>query len=127
MERAALLRSISCSTLACNRFFLRSSNRLSRSSASFSSSLSRVHHRSFGTLTRRSVLRRHWRLISGSSSIPSARCFSSLVPKAIATSPEQASSGDSVHSLLLDVLKITILLQMLVFGTDEASIYIFKP
>ncbi|XP_034682047.1 presequence protease 2, chloroplastic/mitochondrial-like [Vitis riparia] len=97
MERAALLRSITCSTLACNRFFLLSSHRLSLPSASFSSSLSSSHHRPFGTLTRRSVLRRHWRLLPSSSSIPSTRCFSSLSPKAIATSPEQASS-DAVGS-----------------------------
>lgn len=43
------------------------------------------------------MLRRHWRLLPSSSSIPSTRCFSSLSPKAIATSPEQASS-DAVGS-----------------------------
>ncbi|KAL5855616.1 hypothetical protein ACOSQ4_005418 [Xanthoceras sorbifolium] len=100
MERAALLRSLSCSSLACNRFYFRSSHKLSRSSfshASFSSSPSdaavrRNQHRLIGNLTRRSVLRGQGRLETAlSSSLRFNKKFSTISARAVASPPTQPS------------------------------------
>ncbi|KAK2665115.1 hypothetical protein Ddye_003689 [Dipteronia dyeriana] len=102
MERAALLRSLSCSSLACNRFYFRSSHKLSRSSVSRASSSSsasvvtasrRNQHRLIGNLTRRSLLRSHRRLnvALSSSSLHFNKHFSSISPRAVASPPTQPS------------------------------------
>ncbi|KAJ0077385.1 hypothetical protein Patl1_36160 [Pistacia atlantica] len=70
MERTALLRSLSCSSLACNKYYFRSSHKLSqslisRASSSSSSSLSasrRNQLRLIPNLSRRSLHRGHTRL-----------------------------------------------------------------
>ncbi|KAJ4716340.1 presequence protease 1, chloroplastic/mitochondrial-like [Melia azedarach] len=101
MERTAILRSISCSSLACNRFYFRSSHKLSRSlvsRVSFSSSTAaarRNHHRLINNLTRRSLLRGHSRLhhALSSSSIQFNKHYSSLSPQAVA-SPASKTSSD---------------------------------
>ncbi|KAL5541112.1 hypothetical protein UlMin_043398 [Ulmus minor] len=95
MERATLLRS----SLACNRLFsFRSANMLSHSSLSpsFSSSLPRSRrHLVPPSLTKRSLLRRHCRLLpaasSSSSSFRLQKHFSTLSPRAVAT-PSQSPS-----------------------------------
>ncbi|KAK9287309.1 hypothetical protein L1049_015722 [Liquidambar formosana] len=84
MERAALVRSLSSSSLACTtRLFSRSPLRLSPPSLSSPA------------LPRRSLLRRHWRLLPPSSPSSSRllfrRPFSSLSPRAIATPPTHSS------------------------------------
>ncbi|GFY89606.1 presequence protease 1 [Actinidia rufa] len=85
MERAVVLRSLSCTPLVCTRFFARSSSKLSRLSPLYS--LSRCH-RSV------SLLRHHLRPISTTSrpSTQLRRHFSSLSPRAIATPPAQPCS-----------------------------------
>ncbi|XP_057494646.1 presequence protease 2, chloroplastic/mitochondrial-like [Actinidia eriantha] len=85
MERAVVLRSLSCTPLVCTRFFARSSSKLSRLSPIYS--LSR-RHRSV------SLLRHHLRPISTASrpSTQLRRHFSSLSPRAIATPPAQPCS-----------------------------------
>ncbi|KAG5526481.1 hypothetical protein RHGRI_032677 [Rhododendron griersonianum] len=89
MERAVVLRSLSCTPLVCTRFFSRSSRNL----------LARLsplpkRHRAIANLHTRSVLRHHLRAISTSSTRPSIQLrkhFSSLSPRAIATPPTQPS------------------------------------
>ncbi|XP_057963754.1 presequence protease 1, chloroplastic/mitochondrial-like [Malania oleifera] len=91
MERAALLRSLRSSSLACNTFLSRSAHKLSRSS---SPSLfpSRRPRRLLPGSARRSSLRHHWRLLPASPPPPHLnRMFSSLSPRAIATPPSQTS------------------------------------
>ncbi|XP_057488113.1 presequence protease 2, chloroplastic/mitochondrial-like isoform X2 [Actinidia eriantha] len=85
MERAVVLRSLSCTPLVCTRFFACSSSKLSRLSPLYS--LSRCH-RSV------SLLRHHLRPISTASrpSTQLRRHFSSLSPRAIATPPAQPCS-----------------------------------
>ncbi|PSS29353.1 Presequence protease [Actinidia chinensis var. chinensis] len=85
MERAVVLRSLSCTPLVCTRFFARSSSKLSRLSPLYS--LSRCH-RSV------SLLHHHLRPISTASrpSTQLRRHFSSLSPRAIATPPAQPCS-----------------------------------
>ncbi|XP_010269115.1 PREDICTED: presequence protease 2, chloroplastic/mitochondrial [Nelumbo nucifera] len=91
MERTVLLRSLSCSSAAYSRFFFRSGHRLTRWSSS-STSISRRQKRLFPSANGRSALRHPCRLISSSpSSLHLNRCFSSLTPRAIATSPQYAS------------------------------------
>ncbi|KAB1207104.1 Presequence protease 2, chloroplastic/mitochondrial [Morella rubra] len=92
MDRAALLRSLTCSSVAPNRFFFRSAQRLSRPSPSLfsrsSSSFSPKRHRLIPNPSRRSALRQ--RLLpatSSSSSLNLRKRFSSLSPRAIATPP----------------------------------------
>lgn len=98
MERTAILRSLTCSSLASNRFLFRSFHRLSRSSLQPSSSFSapRYLRRPIPALTRRSTLRRSSRLIpsaSPSSSLSFNRKFSSLSTRAIATQPSPDAVG----------------------------------
>ncbi|XP_052194303.1 presequence protease 1, chloroplastic/mitochondrial-like isoform X2 [Diospyros lotus] len=85
MERAVVLRSLSCTPLVCTRLFPRSSRRLSR--------LSSLPKRHPLTPNQRSLIRRHLRLFSPSSRplhhLP--RHFSSFSPRAIATSPVPSS------------------------------------
>ncbi|KAE9447212.1 hypothetical protein C3L33_20907, partial [Rhododendron williamsianum] len=89
MERAVVLRSLSCTPLVCTRFFSRSSRNL----------LARLsplpkRHRAIANLHTRSVLRHHLRAISTSSTRPSIQLrkhFSTLSPRAIATPPTQPS------------------------------------
>ncbi|XP_022746449.1 presequence protease 2, chloroplastic/mitochondrial-like [Durio zibethinus] len=98
MERTALLRSVSCSSLACNKFIF-SAPKHSRSFLSKSSSVSaaaRCHRRLFSN---RSILRRNnWRPLLAASSHSSLRfCFynkhfSSLSVRAVASPPTQPSS-----------------------------------
>ncbi|KAI8028462.1 hypothetical protein LOK49_LG02G03504 [Camellia lanceoleosa] len=87
MERAVVLRSLSCTPLVCTRIFSRSSQNLTRLS-----SLSR-RHRSIPNLHSRFLLRHHLRLLSTASSPPSLlrSHFSSLSTRAIATPPTQPS------------------------------------
>lgn len=109
MERAVLLRSISCSSVACSRFFIRSSQKTVHPASaafcttpfSFSAPLKR--HRFVQNPARRSVLRRQWRAVSSSpSSLHLKRCFPSLSPRAISTSSKQASQGKN-DGLLQDI------------------------
>lgn len=104
MERAFLLRSISCSSVACSRFFIRSSQRTVHPASAafctkpFSSSAPLKRHRFVQNPGRRSVLRRQWRSVSSSpSSLHPKRSFPSVSPRAISTSPKQASQ-DAVGS-----------------------------
>ncbi|XP_038707090.1 presequence protease 2, chloroplastic/mitochondrial-like [Tripterygium wilfordii] len=100
MERAVVLRSLSCCSLACNRFSFRSCRGrhsrpsvLSRSSSSFSTVSARSHHRQIPGLTRRSLLRRYCRLVpTVSSPLRFQKHFSSLSTQAIASPPTQYSS-----------------------------------
>lgn len=100
MERTAILRSLSCSSLASNRFLFRSFHRLSRSSLqpSSSSSAPRYLRRPIPALTRRSTLRHSSRLLpsaSPSSSLSFNRKFSSLSTRAIATQPSPGTYTDA--------------------------------
>ncbi|KAF8410035.1 hypothetical protein HHK36_002555 [Tetracentron sinense] len=89
MERAISIRSLSCSSAVCNRFFFRSGHRLTRSSSYSSSSVPHKQNRLLSNVSRRSARRHHWRFISSSpSSFHVKRPFSSLSPRAIATSPK---------------------------------------
>ncbi|KAF7126753.1 hypothetical protein RHSIM_Rhsim11G0167000 [Rhododendron simsii] len=89
MERAVVLRSLSCTPLVCTRFFSRSARNL----------LGRLsplpkRHRAIANLHTRSLLRHHLRAISTSSTRPSIQLrkhFSTLSPRAIATPPTQPS------------------------------------
>ncbi|KAL6963987.1 Homeobox protein PKNOX1, variant 2 [Sarracenia purpurea var. burkii] len=99
MEKAVVLRSLSCTPLVCTRFFARSSHKLTRFSSL--SSIPRRHR----SILNRSLLRHHLRLISTSSrpSLQLRRHFSSLSPRAVATSPTQPSpvgAGDDVAEKL---------------------------
>ncbi|THG05826.1 hypothetical protein TEA_026437 [Camellia sinensis var. sinensis] len=87
MERAVVLRSLSCTPLVCTRIFSRSSHNITRLS-----SLSR-RHRSIPNLHSRFLIRHHLRLLSTASSPPSLlrSHFSSLSTRAIATPPTQPS------------------------------------
>lgn len=93
MERAALLRSLSSS-----RCFSRSSPSLllfSRSSCS-SSSAPFHYRRSISYPTRRSVLRRHFRLVPAalpSLSLNLRKHFSSVCPRAVASPPFPSTPG----------------------------------
>ncbi|OWM83735.1 hypothetical protein CDL15_Pgr004165 [Punica granatum] len=99
MERAAFLRSLSCSPLACSRFFVRSAHRLSPRSFPRS-----THTRPIPR--GRPLHLRRWRLLPASSSSPStssirfSRHFSSLSPRAVASptqpSPEIIGVSDGV-------------------------------
>uniref|UniRef100_A0A2N9HZQ4 Peptidase M16C associated domain-containing protein n=1 Tax=Fagus sylvatica TaxID=28930 RepID=A0A2N9HZQ4_FAGSY len=91
MERTALLRSFTCSAIASNRFFFRSSaHRLSR----FSSSLAPKRHRLISNpTTKRSLLRRRLlRATSSSTSLNLRKHFSTLSPRAVATPHTQPPS-----------------------------------
>ncbi|KAJ4962710.1 hypothetical protein NE237_022649 [Protea cynaroides] len=93
MERAVLVRSLSCSSVSFNRLFFRSYHRLARSYPS--SRLPPHNKRLVSNINRRSALRHHWRRISSSPSpLYLKRCFSSLSPRAVATSPKHFSSPD---------------------------------
>ncbi|XWS68012.1 hypothetical protein CRYUN_Cryun04dG0053700 [Craigia yunnanensis] len=111
MERTALLRYLSCSSLACNKFLF-SAPKYSRSFLSKSSSVSaasRYHHRLFPN---RSLLRRNnWRSLPVASSHSSLhfgfnnKHFSSLSPRAVASpltqpSPDIAGVEDEVAEKL---------------------------
>ncbi|XP_031266614.1 presequence protease 1, chloroplastic/mitochondrial-like [Pistacia vera] len=100
MERTALLRSLSCSSLACNKYYFRSSHKLSqslisRASSSSSSSLSAARRnqlRLIPNLIRRSLHRGHTRLRAPlSSSLPFNKHFSALATRAVASPPTQPS------------------------------------
>ncbi|XVE93344.1 hypothetical protein REPUB_Repub01dG0183700 [Reevesia pubescens] len=96
MERTAILRSLSCSSLACNKFLF-SAPKHSRSFLSKSSSISAAarYHRTL--LPNRSLLRRNnWRSLPAASSHSSSlhfsfnsKHFSSLSPRAVASTPIQ--------------------------------------
>ncbi|KAK6282610.1 hypothetical protein POUND7_016435 [Theobroma cacao] len=110
MERTALLRSLSCSSLACNKFLF-SAPKHSRSFLSKSSTVSaagRYHRR---LIPNRSLIRRNnWRSLSVASSHSSLRFtysnknFSSLSPRAVASptqpSPDIAGVEDEVAEKL---------------------------
>ncbi|XP_022972421.1 presequence protease 1, chloroplastic/mitochondrial-like [Cucurbita maxima] len=85
MEKSVLLRSLTCSSLVCNRIFFRSAHRLSRSTLPPSSSfVPRKLHRL------NSLPRRHLRLLpaySPSRPLHFRQKFSSLAPRAVAASP----------------------------------------
>ncbi|XP_042494165.1 presequence protease 2, chloroplastic/mitochondrial-like [Macadamia integrifolia] len=90
MERAVIVRSLSCSSASVNRLFFRSYHRLSRSCPSFP--FHQHHKRLVPNVSRRSTLCHHWRRISSSPSpLYFKRCFSSLSPKAVTTSSQYAS------------------------------------
>lgn len=98
MERTALLRSLSCSSLACNRYYFRSSHKLSQSLFSRpSSSLSAARRnqlRLIPNLTGRSLHRCHIRLRPPlSSSLHFNKRFSTLSVRAVASPPAQPSPG----------------------------------
>nr|KJB77679.1 hypothetical protein B456_012G150300 [Gossypium raimondii] len=114
MERTALLRSLSCSSLACNKFLFsapkHSRSFLSKSSSVFASTAARYHRR---LVPNRSLLRRNsWRSLPRASSHSSSlrfglnnKHFSSLSPRAVASPPTQPSSdiagvGDEVAEKL---------------------------
>ncbi|XP_022952756.1 presequence protease 1, chloroplastic/mitochondrial-like [Cucurbita moschata] len=85
MEKSVLLRSLTCSSLVCNRIFFRSAHRLSRSTLPpCSSFVPRKLHRL------NSLPRRHLRLLpaySPSRPLHFRKKFSSLAPRAVAASP----------------------------------------
>uniref|UniRef100_A0A6J1C5I7 Presequence protease 1, chloroplastic/mitochondrial-like n=1 Tax=Momordica charantia TaxID=3673 RepID=A0A6J1C5I7_MOMCH len=91
MEKSVLLRSLSCSTMVCNRILFRSAHRLSCSTLPpCSSFVPRKLHRLNPGLSRRSLPRRQWRLLPASSpscSLHFRKQFSSLAPRAVAASP----------------------------------------
>ncbi|KAJ9129329.1 hypothetical protein P3X46_033872 [Hevea brasiliensis] len=97
MEGKAFLRSLSSSSLACNRFFFPC--RFPRSFSSFSSSSSfsvhRISHRPITALTRRTLLRRHWKVYpiaaTSSSFLRFNKRFSSLSTSAVAAQPAPSS------------------------------------
>ncbi|XP_041011119.1 presequence protease 1, chloroplastic/mitochondrial-like [Juglans microcarpa x Juglans regia] len=97
MERAALLRSLTCSPLACNAFLFRSSaHRFSRASLSpfsrSSSSFAPKRHRLIPHPTRRTLLRRSLlATTSSASSLNLRKRLSSLSTRAVATPPTQTS------------------------------------
>ncbi|KAK8613612.1 hypothetical protein V6N13_101370 [Hibiscus sabdariffa] len=106
MERTALLRSLSSSSLACNRFLF-SPPKHSRSFLSKSSASARHHRR---VLSNRSLLRRNsWRSLpvaasSHSSSLRfgfNGKHFGSLSARAVASPPKDiAGAGDEVAEQL---------------------------
>ncbi|KAG2705435.1 hypothetical protein I3843_05G047400 [Carya illinoinensis] len=97
MERAALLRSLTCSPLACNAFLFRSSalrfsrtslSPLSRSSSSFAPKCHRlIPHPTGRTLLRRSLLA----ATSSASCLNLRKRLSSLSTRAVATPPTHTS------------------------------------
>ncbi|KAH9656127.1 presequence protease 2 [Citrus sinensis] len=107
MERAALLRSLSCTSLASNRFYFRSFVPRAKFSSSSVAVARRNHHRLINNLTRRSLLRGASRLhLSLSSySLQFNKHFSSLSPRAVASpstpsSPEVAEVSNEVAEKL---------------------------
>lgn len=95
-----MLRSLSCSSLACNRYYFRSSPKLSQSiisRASSSSPLSAARRnqlRLIPNLSRRSLHRGHTRLRAPlSSSLHFNKHFSALSTRAVASPPTQPSPG----------------------------------
>ncbi|KAK8561299.1 hypothetical protein V6N13_149527 [Hibiscus sabdariffa] len=107
MERTALVRSLSCSSLACNRFLF-SAPKHSRSFLSKSpSAAARYHRRVFSN---RSILRRNsWRSLPLAASSHSSslrfgfnnRHFGSLSVRAVASPPKDiAGAGDEVAEKL---------------------------
>ncbi|KAH9695593.1 presequence protease 2 [Citrus sinensis] len=107
MERAALLRSLSCTSLASNRFYFRSFVPRAKFSSSSVAVARRNHHRLINNLTRRSLLRGDSRLhLSLSSySLQFNKHFSSLSPRAVASpstpsSPEVAEVSNEVAEKL---------------------------
>ncbi|KAE8711733.1 Presequence protease 2 [Hibiscus syriacus] len=106
MERTALLRSLSCSSLACNRFIFSAPKR-SHSFLSKSSAAARCHRRVFSG---RSILRRDsWRSLPVAASPRSSslrfgfndKHFSSLSARAVASPPKDiAGAGDEVAEKL---------------------------
>ncbi|KAG7011662.1 Presequence protease 1, chloroplastic/mitochondrial, partial [Cucurbita argyrosperma subsp. argyrosperma] len=85
MEKSVLLRSLTCSSLVCNRIFFRSAHRLSRSTLPPCSSFV---PRKLNRLN--SLPRRHLRLLpaySPSRPLHFRKKFSSLAPRAVAASP----------------------------------------
>ncbi|OAY39086.1 presequence protease 1, chloroplastic/mitochondrial [Manihot esculenta] len=93
MEGKAFLRSLSSSSLICNRFFFPS--RFPCSFSTSSSSAHRISHRSITGLARRSLLRSHWKIFpvaaSASSSLRFNKHFSSFSTAAVATQPAPSS------------------------------------
>ncbi|PPR98950.1 hypothetical protein GOBAR_AA21726 [Gossypium barbadense] len=101
MERTALLRSLSCSSLACNKFLFsapkHSRSFLSKSSSVSAATAARYHRR---LVPNRSLLHRNsWRSLARASSHSSSlrfglnnKHFSSLSPRAVASPPTQPSS-----------------------------------
>ncbi|KAF3435385.1 hypothetical protein FNV43_RR22474 [Rhamnella rubrinervis] len=109
MERATLLRSLSCSSISGSRLFsFRSSHRLARFLSSSSSSPRNLHRRLNPNVSSRSLLRRRWRLLpasSSSSSLRFSRDFSILAPRAVASplsqsTPEFSGAQDEVAEKL---------------------------
>ncbi|GMJ03521.1 presequence protease 2 [Hibiscus trionum] len=110
MERTALVRSLSCSSLACNRFLF-SAPKHSRSflskSPSSAAAASRYHRRVFSN---RSILRRNsWRTLPLAASSYSSslrfgfnnKHFGSLSARAVASPPKDiAGAGDEVAEKL---------------------------
>ncbi|CAK9315812.1 unnamed protein product [Citrullus colocynthis] len=91
MEKSVLLRSLTCSSLVCNRIFFRSAHRLSPSTLPpCSSFVSRKLHRLNPSFSRRSLPHRQLRLLpsySKSCSFHFRKQFSSLAPRAVASPP----------------------------------------
>lgn len=107
MERAALLRSLSCTSLASNRFYFRSFVPRAKFSSSSVAVATRNHHRLINNLTRRSLLRGDSRLhfSLSSYSLQFNKRFSSLSPRAVASpstpsSPEIAEVSNEVAEKL---------------------------
>lgn len=102
MERAALLRSLSCTSLASNRFYFRSFVPRAKFSSSSVAVARRNHHRLINNLTRRSLLRGDSRLhfSLSSYSLQFNKHFSSLSPRAVASPSTPSSPGAnlSFHS-----------------------------
>ncbi|TYK06741.1 presequence protease 1 [Cucumis melo var. makuwa] len=91
MEKSVLLRSLTCSSLVCNRIFFRSAHRLRPSTLPLrSSSVSRKLHRLNHSFSRRSLLPRQLKSLpaySQSCSFHFRKQFSSLAPRAVASPP----------------------------------------
>ncbi|XP_021276904.1 presequence protease 2, chloroplastic/mitochondrial-like [Herrania umbratica] len=110
MERTALLRSLSCSSLACNKFLF-SAPKHSRSFLSKSSTVSAAARYQRRLIPNRSLIRRNnWRSLSVASSRSSLRFtysnkhFTSLSPRAVASPtqpyPDIAGVDDEVAEKL---------------------------
>lgn len=97
MEKSVLLRSLTCSSLVCNRIFFRSAHRLRPSTLPLrSSSVSRKLHRLNHSFSRRSLLPRQLKSLpaySQSCSFHFRKQFSSLAPRAVASPPAHSPPG----------------------------------
>ncbi|XP_024028914.1 presequence protease 2, chloroplastic/mitochondrial isoform X2 [Morus notabilis] len=133
MERATLLRS----SLACNRLFsFRSSTRLGlsrSSSSSFSSSSPRNHRHNrhlIASITGRSLLRRHWILLSASSSSPSfslrrEKRFSTLSPRAVGAPTQSPSEFSEVQDEVAEKLGFEIVSEEFI-GECKSKAVLFR-